>query len=499
MPSLSSSPETISQWLHSFDHLQEDEKAHRVPGSDVKRVLGLYGLKTAQHVHEFLESPEGKEVKVRIYKEIAAHEAIMDAMRLKAQDDLIKAHRALAYLLMQLSAKKAKARKEYNAELDRQIQKDLARNKVVQDQETIKLELPAGREWELMLEGYEISEEIIHIALQHSLLAAERVEEEIAEIDRKQLKLTQKYNSLQALLNEHDAYLETIYQQSNPEQSIQLINQRLETFNPVPQNKLVGKRIHQQAAEIHRQQLENILGVLKNEKRMYDASGNKVIDFRQAAFFVPSHYQLRMQDQHIYLFEHENELTNRPVRTPHLIDRAHKIGLHQHRDMLGTQQLLLMKQAQDMSRLEKRRNVAEEKRLHVLEDVAKFSKALIDIHDAKLFARERVAAYTSHNYIPRPQPAFQEEMKASYVHMLKLMKLQPTPQVIDSLKATAKAAQVKDLPLQTALNGLKPGSIVPQETMNLLNQGARFFGGPIRPQPVNAAVRPEPKHSFAGR
>ncbi|KTC73737.1 Dot/Icm system substrate protein LidA [Legionella birminghamensis] len=493
---------SVSQWLMSFDNLPQEKKANSVPGSDVKKVLGLFGLKNAKDVHEFLESPEGREAKVRVYKEIAQHQAMIDAIHAKAQMDRLRSQRALAYLLMLLFAKRARAKKEYNAEIDRQIKQDLARNKVTQD--TIKLEMPPfGLEWELLLEAYEISERIIHAALKQSLRDAQEIEKELERIDAKQQELTQKYDTLKELLNEHEAHLEPVYERSNPEEQTQFILQRLEQLKAAQTAAPKISPEQKQADKIHRQHLHNLLAALNNEKRMYNIFGMKVDNLKEAAFFVPIHYHLIMKDEHVYLFEHENELTDLPPQTPHLLDKAQKLDL-QHKGMLGMQQLFHMKRAHEMNRLEQRRNAAETRRIEVLEDVAKFSKTLIDIDEARLHAMERVAVNANPSLgnrapTPRPQPAFQKDIESSYTHMLRLMRDKPTPAAIESLKATVRAAQIQSAPLDRALNSLSPNSRMPEETRKLLQQGIGLFGGRIVPQPGHTAVRPQPDYSASRR
>lgn len=199
----------LEKWLSPI--AEQIFRADKQPGIDpkvsdsyfTKLFVGLYGLKSAQDVSVFLNSPAGESVQTLLGEQLNEIADLNDFQRQQYQTEQMKKHRLLAFLLMGLIFSRKVHARELNEFIQQQIDARL-HHSGTPSLSAKEAEITALQQ---TLDAYQKSIDAIQSSLDEKINKAQALDEKLIAIDNQAQKLNSRYAIFADHLEQLNDYL----------------------------------------------------------------------------------------------------------------------------------------------------------------------------------------------------------------------------------------------------------------------------------------------------
>lgn len=298
-------------------------------GSLILRLLDRFGIRNADDLIYFLNSPEGKTLEADIAIEIARLIAERDAQVLAYQQEEIRQERFLGYLLIAEMEREAAHRSQQSIDSMAQLAKsqpDQTRAERVKEYETLldhynKAELGlknklATQEASLQSINDNIKQlESVKSTLQKVTAALpngwqEAIEAAINQLNKEPLSLEEKINRLRVLQGA----------ESDHEEDQLLVDNVMDDIrsSDSSDNERVSKLL---TRELKAQQIHDSFSYQNGYKKAYSENGEPLSSLSSAAYIVPSSLELARKDNKLHLIPAGESIDN---LSPSELEAAHE-------------------------------------------------------------------------------------------------------------------------------------------------------------------------------
>lgn len=278
--------------------------------------LGRFGLKNAEDVIHFLNSPAGQSTKTEIAAELALIAEIKEERQFELMEKQRLQRRIMAFLFLSMLAKREANAKGMNDQLTQRLKKILSKKP-----STKTLSGPQKSPYQQalndILETYD--DQINYLQKEHQSFEQEeqllkdelsKHEDQLSDFSEKEAIYTDALDKFDDIEKDSGDSVENL--ETHLASLQEKINEKAESMNePILEDN--GKETQKGFYELHALRFEaafvgDLIAVQKGEKSLCDADGNNIDSCSKAHFIIPTHQKIVKHDEQYYLLRADQDI-----------------------------------------------------------------------------------------------------------------------------------------------------------------------------------------------